>query len=109
MPELGCTVTHLALAWLAANPNTSTVILGATRPEQVLDNLKALDVIPKMTPDILEKIEKILENKPEPFVRLVPLFSRFGIRRLIVVVLARQSTYGRGPLDPVGRSIPMLF
>ena len=61
---------QLALAWVAANPNTSTVILGATKPEQVIDNLGALKVIPKLTPEVLEKIEKILGNKPAPEVRL---------------------------------------
>lgn len=66
--ELGCSVTHLALAWVAKFPTTSTVILGASKPEQVVDNLKALDVIPKLTPDILEKIEKIVDNKPAPVV-----------------------------------------
>lgn len=56
----------MALAWVARNPNTSTVILGATSPEQVLDNLKAIDIIPKLTPEILEKIEAIVQNKPAP-------------------------------------------
>jgi aryl-alcohol dehydrogenase-like predicted oxidoreductase len=42
--ELGCKVHHLALAWVAQQPQTSTVILGASRPEQVIDNLKALEV-----------------------------------------------------------------
>jgi aryl-alcohol dehydrogenase-like predicted oxidoreductase len=42
--ELGCKVQHLALAWVARQPQTSTVILGASRPEQVIDNLKALEV-----------------------------------------------------------------
>ncbi|KAH7924788.1 Aldo/keto reductase [Leucogyrophana mollusca] len=70
--ELGCSVTHLALAWVAKNPNTSTVILGASKPEQVVDNLKALDVIPKLTPEILDKIEAILQNKPAP----TPTFGR---------------------------------
>lgn len=65
-PELGCSVIHLALAWVARLPSTSTVILGASKPEQVVDNLKAIDVIPKLTPEILEKIEKILDNKPAP-------------------------------------------
>ena len=60
---------HLALAWLAVNPNTSTVILGASRPEQIVDNLKALDVMLKLTPEILEKVEKILDNRPAPYVR----------------------------------------
>ncbi|KZT73315.1 Aldo/keto reductase [Daedalea quercina L-15889] len=70
--ELGCTVSQLALAWIAINPNTSTVILGASRPEQVLANLKALEVIPKLTPAVLEKIEEILQNKPAP----PPTFGR---------------------------------
>ncbi|CCM05366.1 uncharacterized protein FIBRA_07581 [Fibroporia radiculosa] len=70
--ELGCKVAHLALAWIAVNPNTSTVILGASRPEQVVENLKALEVIPKLTPAVLEKIEEILQNKPAP----LPLYSR---------------------------------
>ncbi|KAH8108740.1 voltage-gated potassium channel beta-2 subunit [Phellopilus nigrolimitatus] len=64
--ELGCKVTHLALAWVAKKPNTSTVILGVSRPEQVLDNLKALEVLPKLTPELMARIDAILENAPEP-------------------------------------------
>ena len=67
--ELQTTISALALAWVAKNPNTSTVILGASRPEQVLENLKALEVIPKLTPVIMEKIEKILGSAPESLVR----------------------------------------
>jgi len=55
----------LALAWVAKNPNTSTVILGASKPQQILDNLKALEVLPKLTPQIMEKIDKLLGNKPK--------------------------------------------
>ena len=62
------------MAWIARNPNTSTVILGATSPDQVLDNLKALDVIPKLTPEVLEKIEKIVNNKPVRVVSVSRLF-----------------------------------
>lgn len=69
--ELGCKVSHLALAWVAKNTNTSTVILGATSPEQIVDNLKALDVIPKLTPEILAKIEAIVNNKPAPPVSIL--------------------------------------
>lgn len=72
--ELGCKVAHLALAWVAKKPYTSTVILGASRPEQVVDNLKALEVIPKLTPEIEAEIESILANKPEPEVRCVEVF-----------------------------------
>ncbi|KAF8890093.1 NADP-dependent oxidoreductase domain-containing protein [Infundibulicybe gibba] len=64
--ELGTTSTALALAWVAKNPNTSTVILGASSPEQVLENLKALEVLPKLTDKIMAKIEQILSNTPTP-------------------------------------------
>lgn len=66
---LSCTPTHLAIAWLIRNPNSSTVILGASSPEQLLDNLKSLEVVDKLTPDVMEKIEAILGNKPEAHVR----------------------------------------
>ncbi len=69
--ELGCSVSQLALAWVARNPNTSSVILGASKPEQVRDNLKALEVIPKLTPAVLAKIDDIVGNKPAPWVRTV--------------------------------------
>jgi len=64
--ELGTTVTALSLAWVAANPNTGTVILGASKPEQLKENLKALEVLPKLTPEVLKKIEEIVESKPNP-------------------------------------------
>lgn len=48
------------------NPNVSTVILGATKKEQVQENVKALDVMDKLTPEVMDKIEKILDNKPQP-------------------------------------------
>ncbi|KDQ56259.1 hypothetical protein JAAARDRAFT_36435 [Jaapia argillacea MUCL 33604] len=73
--KLGCSPTHLALAWVAKNPNTSTVILGASKPEQVVDNLKALEVIPKLTDEIIEEIEAILGNKPEA----TPTFGRSAL------------------------------
>ncbi|KAM5537251.1 hypothetical protein V8D89_009184 [Ganoderma adspersum] len=65
--ELGCTATQLALAWVARNPNTSTVILGATKPEQLLENLKALELLPKLTHEVLIKIDEIVGNKPAPW------------------------------------------
>lgn len=63
--ELGGSLAQMALAWCLANPNVSTVITGASRPEQVTENMKALDLLPKLTPDVLERIEGILGNKPE--------------------------------------------
>jgi voltage-dependent potassium channel beta subunit len=65
--ELGCTMAQLAIAWCLKNPNVSTVITGASRAAQVVENMKALDVAPKLTPDVLERIETILANKPKPF------------------------------------------
>jgi aryl-alcohol dehydrogenase-like predicted oxidoreductase len=56
----------LALAWCLKNPNVSTVITGATKVEQVVQNMKSLDVVAKLSNDVMLKIEKILENKPEP-------------------------------------------
>ena len=63
--DLGCTLAQLALAWCLKNPNVSTVITGASRPEQVSENMKALEVPPKLDSDILEQVEIILGNKPQ--------------------------------------------
>ena len=63
---LGCTTAQLALAWCLKNPNVSTVITGASRPEQVTENMKALDVVGKLTEQVMEQIEAILGNKPRP-------------------------------------------
>jgi voltage-dependent potassium channel beta subunit len=64
--EVGLPVHHLALLWCNANPNVSTVILGASRKSQLEDNLKALDSKSKLTPDVMARIEEILGNRPEP-------------------------------------------
>ncbi|MDX2245639.1 MAG: aldo/keto reductase [Bacteroidia bacterium] len=62
--EYGMSMTHMALAWCAKNPNVSSVILGASKVSQLEDNLKSLDALPKLTDEVLEKIETILQNKP---------------------------------------------
>ena len=64
--DLGCTTAQLAIAWCLKNPNVSTVITGASRPEQVRENMKAVDIVAKLTPDVMERIEAIIRNKPEP-------------------------------------------
>jgi voltage-dependent potassium channel beta subunit len=61
---LGCTLPQLALAWCLKNPNVSTVITGASRPEQVRENMKALEVAPLLTDEVLARIEEVLGNKP---------------------------------------------
>ncbi|KAJ6531417.1 NADP-dependent oxidoreductase domain-containing protein [Mycena vulgaris] len=77
--SLGATPTALAIAWVAKNPNTSTVILGVSSAKQLLENLKALEVLPKLTDDIVQQIEGILDNKPvlEPN-HGRPLLDTFG-------------------------------
>jgi voltage-dependent potassium channel beta subunit len=64
--RLGGNTAQLALAWAAKNENVSSVILGATKVEQVIDNCKAVALIDKITPEVLEEIESILDNKPPP-------------------------------------------
>ncbi|MET1084565.1 MAG: aldo/keto reductase [Burkholderiales bacterium] len=58
--DLGCTLGQLAIAWCLRNPNVSSVILGASRPQQLSENLKALDVAPKLTPEVIERIDSIV-------------------------------------------------
>jgi voltage-dependent potassium channel beta subunit len=62
--ELDCTMAQLGLAWCLKNPNVSTVITGASRPAQVTENMRALDVVPKLTPEVLARLDGILDNKP---------------------------------------------
>ncbi len=64
--KLGGTMAQLALAWCLKNKNVSTVITGATKIEQLNDNLGALDLVDKLTPEIMDRIDHILDNKPAP-------------------------------------------
>ena len=56
---LDCTVGQLAIAWCLKNPNVSTVITGASRVEQVHENLKALEVLPMLDDKVLTRIDEI--------------------------------------------------
>lgn len=64
--EMGTNMARLAIAWCLKNPNVSTVITGASRVEQVHDNLQALEVVDMLTDDVMADIEEVLGNKPEP-------------------------------------------
>ncbi len=61
--ELGCTLSQLALAWCVKNPFVSTVITGASRVEQVHENMKAAEVVDRITPEIMAKIDVIFGVK----------------------------------------------
>lgn len=63
--ELGVAMAQMALAWCLKNPHVSTVITGASRTEQVKENMKALQVVPLLTEEVMEKIESVLQNKPK--------------------------------------------
>ena len=64
--DLEVTLPQLALAWCLYNPHVSTVITGASRPEQVVENMKAIDVVEKLTDEVMDEIEAILKNEPRP-------------------------------------------
>jgi aryl-alcohol dehydrogenase-like predicted oxidoreductase len=59
-------MAQLALAWCVSNTDVSTVITGASRPKQVEQNMEALEVAHALTPDLMERIEDTLDNKPDP-------------------------------------------
>jgi voltage-dependent potassium channel beta subunit len=63
--ELGVPLSQMALAWCLKNPNVSTVITGASREAQVKSNMGALEVVEKLTDDVMERIGTILEGQPE--------------------------------------------
>jgi voltage-dependent potassium channel beta subunit len=63
--DLGCTLAQLAIAWCCRNPNVSTVITGATTPEQVKENMQAIEVVPKLDADITQRIDDVLKGKPQ--------------------------------------------
>ena len=67
--ELGTSLATLSIAWTISNPNVTTAILGATRKEQLEENLKALEVYPKLTSEVKDRIDEIIGTKP-----VLPMF-----------------------------------
>ncbi|KAJ1502217.1 hypothetical protein HMI54_009258 [Coelomomyces lativittatus] len=64
--ELGVKCTQLALAWCLKNPAVSSVITGASSPSQVIENVKAVEIQSLLTPKVMDEIDILLGNKPEP-------------------------------------------
>ena len=62
--KINVSLPALSIAWTLHNPNVTTAILGATKKEQLLENLQALEALPLLTPSIMDEIEAILQNKP---------------------------------------------
>jgi voltage-dependent potassium channel beta subunit len=63
--ELNTSLATLSIAWCIANPNVTTAILGATKKEQLMENLKALEVLPKLNAEQLKKIDDIMQTRPK--------------------------------------------
>jgi voltage-dependent potassium channel beta subunit len=63
--DLDCTMSQLAIAWCLKNPNVSSVITGASKVSQIHENLKAMEIVPTLTPEVMEQIEGVLGNKPK--------------------------------------------
>ena len=61
---LGVSLASLSIAWVIKNPHVTTAILGATRKEQLTENLKALEVLPLLTDEIVKAMEDIMDTKP---------------------------------------------
>ena len=62
--ELGTSLPALSIAWCIKNPNVTTAILGATKKEQLLENLKALELVEKLSPEVMQRIDEITGTKP---------------------------------------------
>lgn len=62
--ELGISMAQLSIAWCIKNPNVTTAILGATSKEQLLENLKASEVIEKLSAEVMQRIDEIVQTKP---------------------------------------------
>jgi voltage-dependent potassium channel beta subunit len=58
--DCGCTLAQFALAWCLRNPDVSSVITGASRTSQLIENLKALDIVAQLTPEVLARVEATL-------------------------------------------------
>lgn len=63
--ELGVPVSTLSIAWTIKNEDVTTAILGATKKEQLTENLKALELLPTLTPDVMQRIEDIMQSAPK--------------------------------------------
>ena len=82
--ELECSMAQLAMAWCISNPDVSTAITGATRPQQLVDTCQAVKLLPKLTPDVQKRIEDIFKTEPTPKIDL-KTFAPFKNRRRILL------------------------
>ena len=67
--KLGCDQAALAMAWVVRNPNVTSAITGASKIQQVTDAVRSLEVLPKLTDEVMAEIDEVLGNKPAPLTR----------------------------------------
>ena len=79
--KLNCSLTQLSIAWVIRNQDVSTAILGAMKPEQLIENLGALEVCKRLNKEILIEIEKIMKNAPIGEIDYFDNFKTMPIRR----------------------------
>jgi aryl-alcohol dehydrogenase-like predicted oxidoreductase len=60
--DLGCPLAQLAIAWCACNPKVSTVITGASRVEQLKENLRSLDVLERLDDEVMRRINEVADQ-----------------------------------------------
>ncbi|KAL4495213.1 hypothetical protein ABPG72_007320 [Tetrahymena utriculariae] len=84
--KLGCTQAQLAMAWVLANRDVSTAITGATKPEQLDDIVKSLEVVKKITPEINKELDQILGNKPQVGIDYKAYLPNKSVRRDQIIV-----------------------
>lgn len=80
--SIGLTPAQLCIAWCLKNENVTTVLLGASKVEQLQENIKALGALPLLTPSLMEDIEDVLDNIPES---KDPDFVNLGLKNFVVV------------------------
>ncbi|XP_018012713.1 voltage-gated potassium channel subunit beta-2 isoform X2 [Hyalella azteca] len=74
--RLGCTISQLSVAWTLKNENLHCALVGGASVNQLLENIAALQVVPKLTSEVLGELERILDNKPVRPVRVSTLAAR---------------------------------
>jgi aryl-alcohol dehydrogenase-like predicted oxidoreductase len=77
-------MAQLAMAWVISNPDVSTAITGATRPEQLIDTVKAIQVLPKLTVEIQKRIEDIFKTEPKGKRNMITLGPEVSRRKIVL-------------------------
>ena len=64
--ELGCTAAQLAIAWCAKNTDVAVCVFGTSKPARIAEQVRALALVPKLTPAIMERLDELCGTKPTP-------------------------------------------